>query len=530
LIPVNSSTTNAIRRMDHFTIVNLKMNKKQCRAFLLGEGLKGKRLKKRKRNVKNSFNRVAPSKRYIFKKLRDKLRMNDTKRDPIDCALLLGVGNIGKHEYRMDVFEQQHVDYAYATTGKNGRILKFFECKAIITSTTATTGRLNSRQLIDQLVQLECSCRHKFQYEHHYIFIVFPQLHITPTLRYSSPLLNEYCDASGWHPYTPANARKLHDELTLPSTQPAALDEFLRGFCAHLPNDPNESLQLLHEGASLRDAWDTLPYTKLKNFSRRQFTVYITFKGRPMVNKYGLRYTWNQQRLFSPSVGIMAQMWFGHYFFDNRMDVTIDDTDIQQLRTTISRDGTITARRRRRPRPKGVPTLRYPPLPPTAQLPTNMTAGRYTKKLHERVIAWSKRNPQTFGTLDELCGHSSQLSRSVDRVGMIRDLQIAPTLSTAAIRSMYSAYETTKRGPMRLQRASVRYTGRAMNRIVNRAIAITAQRTQFALYQKLCKNYDIAAFSADSERREWSDELITEGIRILTVITDDLGFPRTQSQ
>jgi len=58
-----------------------------------------------------------------------------------------------------------------------------------------------------------------------------------------------------------------------------------------------------------------------------------------------------------------------------------------------------------------------------------------------------------------------------------------------------------------------------MNRIVNRIIATTAKQTQSLSYLNID---DIATFSADSDRYRWSDELITEGLRLLRLITADL--------
>ena len=80
---------------------------------------------------------------------------------------------------------------------------------------------------------------------------------------------------------------------------------------------------------------------------------------------------------------------------------------------------------------------------------------------------------------------------------------------------MYSAYEKAKT----YEEASTHYTARAMNRIVNRIIATTAEQTQSLAYLNID---DIATFSADSDRYRWSDELITEGLRLLGLITADL--------
>ena len=506
---VNVSTTLDDRRMGTFTIVDLKMTKQQCRAYLLGEGLRGKRLRKRRKNVKNSFKSVQGG-RFMFKELRQRTGLTNSRK-ALKCDLLSGTGDIGKHEYRMTAFANtQNVDYAYATGVGSKRVLQFFECKTIVTSVTKSTGRLNSKQLIDQLVQLECSCRGKYDYEHHYIFIIFPQLHIQSRRTYSSPLLREYRDGSGWHTYTNANERRLKGNLAK-STPPAELDQFLRGFCVHLPKKPH--------GQDLLDQWWNVRYDDNGTHFRREFTVVIKKNNRPAVNRYGMRFNWNQQRIFSPAVGIMAQMWFGVFFFDNHIKTNVS-LDIDATRDRIERESSVRSQRTpkgrvnmgvsRRPRVRLGPLIAIP-----CVLPPNVVAGVHTKRLHEAVMRWSKQNRQTFGTLEKCYGHSSRISTCLNRARMIRDLRIAPTLSTATMRSMYSAYEQAKT----YEEAATHYTARAMNRIVNRIIATTAKQTQSLSYLNID---DIATFSADSDRYRWSDELITEGLRLLRLITADL--------
>ena len=486
-------------------MVQLKMTKAQWREYLLLEEHRG--------DVKNSFDGVKRG-RFVFTELQ---KWIDSPNQPsVPCDLLSGKGDIGKHEYQMTAYTQiKSINYAYATSrGPGGRTLQFFECKTIMT----VPPREHSRtKLIDEIVQLECSCRDDYDYEHHCVYIIYPQIHVKPGpyTSYMPPPPREYRDVSGWHAYTSTGSKGARSDCP-----PFDLPTFLRGFCAHLPKPKKDQ--------NLRDQWTTLPWNDFATHSSREFQIPIKKMGRLAVNLYGLRFNWNQQRLFAPAVEIMTQMWFGTFFFDNqiRTEVSLDpDGSTDATRDRIRRESSITPRvvntqrtqrtqrttgHWRRSRVRLGPLIDIP-----CVLPTNTIAGDYTIKLHEAVMTWSRLHPQTFGTLEKRYGHSSRISACLNRAQMIRDLRIAPTLSTMTMRCMYSAYEQAKS----YGEASTHYTARAMNRIVNRIIATTAKQTQSLQYLNVD---DIAAFSADSDRYRWSDELITEGLRLLTIVTADL--------
>lgn len=144
--------------------------------------------------------------------------------------------------------------------------------------------------------------------------------------------------------------------------------------------------------------------------------------------------------------------------------------------------------------------------------------GVDTNTLDTMIRTYVKTNRAvSFGSLDSICGHSSELSDS-DRGTILAALGIPDgTYDIRVLRSWHSAW---RRGPGDTEV----YTLRALNRLVDHVVCNTAYVQQRESHLEVCQRYARGGawrnfnFTRDSQRNLWSDDMIRLGKEVFTQI------------